>query len=62
VAATIQQLQQEMLEASEKLEYEKAALLRDQIRELQSMSGEPDSRSKPETVSYRKGKRKKIQK
>jgi len=36
--------------------------LRDQIRELQSMSGEPDSRSKPETVSYRKGKRKKIQK
>jgi len=62
VAATIQQLQQEMLEASEKLEYEKAALLRDQIRELQSMSGEPDSRSKPETVSYRKGKRKKIKK
>jgi excinuclease ABC subunit B len=59
VAATIQQLQQEMLEASEKLEYEKAALLRDQIRELQSMSGEIPSASKTESVSYRKGKGKK---
>jgi excinuclease ABC subunit B len=39
VALTIAQLEEEMIEAAENLEYEKAALLRDQIAELKGMKG-----------------------
>jgi excinuclease UvrABC nuclease subunit len=45
-----------MLQAAEDLKFEKAALLRDQIKELKRMvAGEPPEKSKP--VSYRKSKR-----
>jgi excinuclease ABC subunit B len=37
---TLRNLQEEMLEASNNLEFEKAALLRDQIRELKTSFGE----------------------
>ena len=40
VVETIRELEIEMLEAAEKLEFEKAALLRDQVNELKRMSGE----------------------
>jgi excinuclease ABC subunit B len=39
VAETIRELEEEMLEAANNLEFEKAALLRDQIRELKRMIG-----------------------
>jgi excinuclease ABC subunit B len=41
VTETLRQLQEEMVEASNNLEFEKAALLRDQIRELKRGTGEP---------------------
>lgn len=41
VVETIRELEAEMLEAAERLEFEKAALLRDQIRRLKK-SGEPE--------------------
>ncbi len=40
VTATIQELEAEMLTAANNLEFEKAALLRDQVRELKRLSGE----------------------
>jgi excinuclease ABC subunit B len=39
VSATIQELEAEMLTAANNLEFEKAALLRDQVRELKRMTG-----------------------
>ncbi|HRY47225.1 MAG TPA: excinuclease ABC subunit UvrB [Candidatus Paceibacterota bacterium] len=39
VTETLRELEEEMLEAAEKLEFEKAALIRDQIRELQRQFG-----------------------
>jgi excinuclease ABC subunit B len=54
VTETIRELETEMLEAAEKLEFEKAALLRDQINELKrGMGGGGAEAAKP--VSYRKG-------
>ena len=41
VDETIQELEEEMLAAANNLEFEKAALLRDQIRELKRMTGAP---------------------
>ncbi len=55
---TISELESEMLKAAEDLQFEKAALLRDQIKELKRMidGGKPEEKTKP--VSYRKsGKR-----
>ena len=40
-AAVIAQMQEEMVEASRALEFERAALLRDQIAELSKLSGNP---------------------
>ncbi|MGN6553880.1 MAG: excinuclease ABC subunit UvrB [Verrucomicrobiota bacterium] len=62
-ATTIQELEQEMLAAANNLEFEKAALMRDQIRELKrAMSGEPPTKPSPASaaagrtkVSYGKG-------
>jgi excinuclease ABC subunit B len=51
MAEVVAQLQEEMMEASAALEFERAALLRDQIRELQSGAGLPAV----QPVSYRKG-------
>ena len=62
VAATIAELELEMVEASEKLEYEKAALLRDQIAELRGMLGGGSSGDRPgggRSVQYKKGFRRK---
>jgi excinuclease ABC subunit B len=51
---TISELETEMLQAAEDLQFEKAALLRDQIKELKRMidGGPPVEKSKP--VNYRK--------
>ena len=52
---TINELETEMLAAAEKLEFEKAALLRDQIKELKRMIAGDKPEAKP--VSYKKLKR-----
>jgi excinuclease ABC subunit B len=61
VTETIKELEQEMLTAANNLEFEKAALLRDQVRELKrALDGKPSKEAKPvgaPPVSYRKGKR-----
>ncbi len=54
VTETLRELEGEMLKAAEDLQFEKAALLRDQIKELKRMmSGEP-AEQKTRPVSYRK--------
>jgi excinuclease ABC subunit B len=55
ITSTIQELEIEMLKAAEDLQFEKAALLRDQIKELKHMLDGTKSEAKP--VSYRKSKR-----
>jgi excinuclease ABC subunit B len=62
VTETLRGLQDEMVEASNNLEFEKAALLRDQIRELKRNFGEagsagPSGPSSPRQVSYKTGRR-----
>ncbi len=66
ILETIRELEQEMYEAAEKLEFEKAALLRDQIRELQRLAGQrggesasKEPSSEPAVPLYRTGRRKK---
>ena len=56
VTETIRELEDEMVQAANNLEFEKAALLRDQIRELKRMSGDGPSTTAPSTskFSYRK--------
>jgi excinuclease ABC subunit B len=55
ITSTIQELETEMLKAAEDLKFEKAALLRDQIKELKHMLDGTKAEAKP--VSYRKSKR-----
>ncbi len=56
---TISDLQEEMLDAANNLEFEKAALLRDQIRELKrNYSGESDSKKANKPSSYKVRRRK----
>jgi excinuclease ABC subunit B len=50
VAETLRQLEEEMLAAANNLEFEKAALLRDQIRELKRGTG--DGGGDPSRMSY----------
>ena len=59
MTATISELEAEMLKAAEDLHFEKAALLRDQIKELKRMvDGEKVEETAPAAkVSYRKQKR-----
>ncbi len=52
VEEVIRQMQQEMVEASQSLEFERAALLRDQIRELKA-GGIPTTKTPPKKVDYR---------
>jgi excinuclease ABC subunit B len=52
---TISELESEMLKAAEDLQFEKAALLRDQIKELKRMVNGEKPEAKP--VSYKKAKR-----
>jgi excinuclease ABC subunit B len=59
VTETIRELEEEMIAASNNLEFEKAALLRDQIRELKrGVGGTTDGSSSP--VTYRKNKKRKL--
>ena len=59
---TINELESEMLKAAEELKFEKAALLRDQIKELKRMidGGKPETETK--SVSYRKAGNRRSQK
>jgi excinuclease ABC subunit B len=54
---TIRELEEEMLAAANNLEFEKAALLRDQVRELKrAVDGSvPAKETRAQQVSYRKG-------
>ena len=53
VVETIRELEKEMIEAAEKLEFEKAALLRDQVSELKNLTGDPAKNvPKPSAVTY----------
>ena len=59
VTETIRELEGEMLTAANNLEFEKAALLRDQVRELKRMlGGEAAGPGPGKGVSYAKGRRK----
>ena len=59
VTETIRELEEDMLQAAENLEFEKAALLRDQIRELKRMTGEKIS-ADPQQKSYPKQRRRRV--
>jgi excinuclease ABC subunit B len=62
ITQTLQDLQGEMLEAANNLEFEKAALLRDQIRELKrGLGGEPvpAGKSAHPSVTYKSPRRQK---
>jgi excinuclease ABC subunit B len=60
VTEILRELEAEMADAASKLEYERAALLRDQIRELKRQAGISDATTQQlpqKKVSYGKGKR-----
>ncbi|MCX6905016.1 MAG: helicase-related protein, partial [Verrucomicrobia bacterium] len=63
VTETIRELEEEMLTAANNLEFEKAALLRDQVHELKRQFGQASGPAKAlatkaaTSVSYRKGKK-----
>jgi excinuclease ABC subunit B len=57
VTETIRELEEEMLQAANNLEFEKAALMRDQIRELKRGSGDGTMGPQSAGVSYAKSKR-----
>ena len=65
VTETLRELEAEMLTAANNLEFEKAALLRDQIKELKRQFGQTSGPAKAlavkaaTAVSYRKGKKRK---
>lgn len=59
VTETLRQLEEEMIAAANNLEFEKAALLRDQVRELKRATGEAKPDDKPQRVSYGKPRRRK---
>ncbi len=54
VTETLRELEEEMLGAANNLEFEKAALLRDQIRELKRSTGDPTAAPAPRRVTYGK--------
>jgi excinuclease ABC subunit B len=57
VAETVRQLEEEMIQAANNLEFEKAALLRDQIKELKRGTDGAPSPAPARSVSYTKRKR-----
>ena len=57
LSETLRELEQEMMIAANNLEYEKAALLRDQIAELKAGTGISKIEPKKRPVTYPKGKR-----
>src|SRR5579863_1271539 len=60
VAETVRELEEEMLAAANKLEFEKAALLRDQIKELKRATSGEKVEAAAKGVSYGKGRRRKM--
>jgi len=60
VTETIRELEEQMLEAANNLEFEKAALFRDQIRELKRSAGIETGQSPPKAVSYGKGRKRRV--
>ena len=54
VTETIRELEEEMLAAANNLEFEKAALLRDQVRELKRMTGESSAGESKRSGEYQK--------
>lgn len=50
--AVIRELEEEMQEAAQKLEFERAALIRDQINKLKKESGEAPLKMKRKKVKY----------
>ena len=58
LSETLRELEREMITASANLEYERAALLRDQIMEVKSGAGISKIEPKRKPVTYGKGKRK----
>src|SRR5947207_4234858 len=59
VTETIRELQESMLEAANHLEFEKAALFRDQVRELHRSAGIGEAEANPRSRTYPRGKRRK---
>jgi excinuclease ABC subunit B len=59
VTETIRQIEEEMIEAANNLQFEKAALLRDQIRELQHASGTIPTKAHPPSPYPRSRNRRK---
>src|SRR4051812_41360711 len=59
VTETLRELEADMLQAAENLEFEKAALLRDQIRELKRMTGEKVA-ADPQQKSYPKQRKRRV--
>jgi excinuclease ABC subunit B len=57
VGELLRELEAEMVEAAGNLEYEKAALLRDQITELKSGTGLDKIEPRPKPVKYTAGKK-----
>ncbi len=60
VTETVREIEEEMLAAANNLEFEKAALLRDQVRELKRMTGDESGSAKAAPVNYGKGKGRKV--
>jgi excinuclease ABC subunit B len=58
VTETVRELEEEMITAANNLEFEKAALLRDQVRELKRATGEaPAAGEKSRSISYGRTRR-----
>jgi excinuclease ABC subunit B len=57
LSETLRELEQEMVTAAANLEYEKAALLRDQIGELKAGAGIDKIEPKRKPIKYGKGRR-----
>jgi excinuclease ABC subunit B len=57
VTETVRELEEEMLAAANNLEFEKAALLRDQVRELKRMTGDASAQPGGSPVKYGNGRR-----
>ena len=60
VTETVREIEEEMLAAANNLEFEKAALLRDQVRELKRMTSDASGSAKAAPVNYGKGKGRKV--
>src|SRR5437762_1029323 len=60
VTETIRELEEQMLEAANNLEFEKAALFRDEINELKRSAGMDAASTPQRKVTYNKGKKRRI--